>query len=291
MKLYRYIKVLGMNENNEEIVCEKLKKTLENSRMYFSHPATFNDPLEGVIPIGVGNKKCREAYYDYVESEMRGRIGENCARYKRFQEVKKFGLPLENGLIACLSHSKDNLLMWSHYAAQHQGVCLCYEFPDTVDEIREQITYSSAINSHITECGMELEGKDVSYKINRPALRFQNTDAPVKEWKIDNEYSTREAYFIKPECWKYEEEWRMGIFYPLGCVRAFSPDCNTDEYYVTLPKGWLKEVTFGMRLDSKYCDDIIECIKANDYEKVIFKQEQLEYNKFRVLSRNYEWRK
>jgi len=84
--------------------------------------------------------------------------------------------------VCCFSELNDSLLMWSHYADQHKGICIEYDFIDE-DKIRpflQPIIYSKSI-----------------FKVNI----FEEL-TPLR--KIG-------STLIKCNEWQYEAEWRLTI--------------------------------------------------------------------------------
>ena len=165
MKLYRYVKALETEEKiadgaliKTNVVNQRLKMALRESKIYFSHPASFNDPLECTVPITIdGYDTYADQYHQYIERVLSKAIGcreDETDRSKRIYEAMEFGIPLENCLIACFAKNGSNQLMWSHYADQHRGVCLCYEFPDTREEWDSQIKWSDGIASDMEKYHM-----------------------------------------------------------------------------------------------------------------------------------------
>lgn len=298
MKLYRYVKALETEEDivdgaivRKSIVNKRLIKALQESKIYFSHPASFNDPLECTIPITIDNYDIyADKYHAYIESILSKTIGsreDETNRNKRIYEAVEFGIPVENCLITCFAKSGNNQLMWSHYADQHQGVCLCYEFPDTTEEWDSQIKWSDSIAFDMEKYNMSWFGDSVVYQSKRPSLHITDSSLPVEEWTFENEYKIKDAIFTKPECWRYEQEWRLGVFLPIGSEVAFAAGINTSSYHAVLPTAWLKEITFGLRLDRKYCDEIIATINGSGYDNVEFKKAKMAHGEFRIISEPY----
>lgn len=269
MKLCKYMKVLAYNGHKIEghLISPKLFDALVNSKIFFSHPASFNDPLECTIPITINNyEKISSEYIKFTKKSLKEIIGEDIGRMKRINEVIHFGIPLENCLIACLSAKENNDLMWSHYADQYNGICLCYEFPDTKEEFEDKISWSSEV-LRMKDSGLKYSAHDVEYK-KRPSLEFEDTNLPVEQWKFKNDYNIEDAIFIKPESWSYEQEWRIALMLPHNCKEGFAPGIDTCHFYMTIPKEWLKEIIFGFRLNDEYCQDIITILNENGYKNV-----------------------
>lgn len=282
MRIYRYVRVL--EESNEKtIISEKFKSAIIESRAFFSHPATFNDPLECVVPLKINGKNISlESHYELVNSYLKTILNESdTARKKRIYETIKYGIALENCLVSCFSMEADNQLMWSHYADQHKGVCLCYEIPNTIDVLKEQIKWSDNISYEMKKYDLTFYCGAVSYRMERPAMIVDNNI-------IQNDYYFTDAVFIKPLCWHYEKEWRMVLSLPIGSEIGFGVGMKTNNYYATLPRNWLKEISFGLRLEDEYCRDIIHLISESGYSEVQFKKAKMKHDRFEIISELYD---
>ena len=77
--------------------CCHTKDIIENNCLWLSHPQDFNDPFDCRIPTYKSNWDIENFYY------------------------KDIG-------IRCFSAANDNVLMWSHYADSHKGVCLEFDY-------------------------------------------------------------------------------------------------------------------------------------------------------------------
>ena len=98
-------------------------------------------------------------------------------------------------LISCFSKRNDSILMWSHYADSHKGVCIEFEKPK-LDDFR-----------------------DVKYKKNRPSIRYfkvvQHAIAldMLNKHEDENQIkryleNTTDPFFVKSPDWSYEKEVR-----------------------------------------------------------------------------------
>lgn len=101
----------------------------------------------------------------------------------------------ENALISCFSKRNNSILMWSHYANSHKGVCIEYERPDSIDF------------------------KDVTYQQERPYIKMYKAVSHAIALDIlgkketDDETAihlkeTLDPFFIKSTDWSYEDEVR-----------------------------------------------------------------------------------
>ena len=104
--LYRYMRV----DN-----CELVKRAAEavSGKIYFPRPKDFNDP------------------FDFTFGEIKA---EN--RYDI--DIHLLKKTFQNWGVYCLCEKPDNLLMWSHYASAHQGICLQFDIKKFLSEIERE---------------------------------------------------------------------------------------------------------------------------------------------------------
>jgi len=166
------------------------KNTLDafiNEYSWFSSPFSFNDPFD-------------------------------CALIKG-DKMKEFFL--ETKKILCLAAEHDNLLMWSHYADSHKGICIEYT-PFNEEEIaslKEQKVFGDSPNDKlcIVQNSRKVEYKSTE-KINEYLDSLPNTDQEfmalhkqkIADVQTEEYYSTiSKALTIKHESWAYENEYRI----------------------------------------------------------------------------------
>ena len=130
-----------------------LERTFLQNQIYFSSPASFNDPFDSkVSPSFDGTPEQKRAYIESlarlkfgstrqtIEKNDRGRLASSQFHergYETFRNTEVNTL----GYTVCRKR-QDDILMWSHYADSHRGVCLILQssamFPDLTIE---PITY------------------------------------------------------------------------------------------------------------------------------------------------------
>ncbi len=103
----------------------------------------------------------------------------------------------------CLSENSKSILMWSHYANQHEGFCIEYDFNRAIE----------------TNFPIDRLAK-VFYSDSMPKLNIQSLIQVIRK-KFDHEYvkdpnitqltseTCLEAIITKNTVWQYEEEWRI----------------------------------------------------------------------------------
>jgi hypothetical protein len=99
--------------------------------------------------------------------------------------------------VLSLSARWNSPLMWSHYADQHQGLCIEYDTSRLEHPNLQAVNYEALRSISVTD---------------------------LLRWKVDNspeaEARVRDTYFLsKAADWKYEEEWRY-IYWKQGVDHA-----------------------------------------------------------------------
>ena len=204
-KFYKYRSIFGQSG-------EFVKRTVCEDEIYFPPPASFNDPFD-----------CRPAFsFDVSDEEL-------VADYIRI--AKKHGPPMsdrelhEDAMkmladparnpknpdvcaaiqdrhsevmtnavgVFCVSTVRDDILMWSHYADCHRGICL--EF----DGLGKLMAHA----------------QKVVYTEERRFIRMPGDD---------NDTSLEKALLTKSKHWEYEQEWRLIAYKNGPGVQKFRPE-------------------------------------------------------------------
>ena len=161
-----------------------------------------------------------------------------------FDEVVDYSIEdaKRNTLIACFSHKKDSILMWSHYADSHKGVCFefDYESPYFYDVLYEnkipEFDVMAGLKSALSSSWLGLNSYD--------QLSIDLTLIP---------------FYTKSKEWEYEEEVR-GVFHAKKSPEVkLSIDCS--HYYLPMPKPI--KVYIGCRADNPI--DIVLSKKLNRF--------------------------
>lgn len=134
--------------------------------------------------------------------------------------------------VVCLSEVKDSMLMWSHYAQNHTGFCIEYEFEtnDKFDIFLHQVEYT----------------KD----------RYIVSKSDISNKKSDWIYKTT---CCKSDAWSYEKEWRI--------VTANFEEMvlkNLEGKYVFDLKTNIKAFYLGAKIAENFKKEIIEFGQKNN---------------------------
>ncbi|HTN19126.1 MAG TPA: DUF2971 domain-containing protein [Pelobium sp.] len=119
---------------------KKLKKSIRNNYLWFSDPLKdFNDPYDCNTECGIG---CSEGeIYEFIKKKSSNEKLGLDEDWIRNRAKRLFSNPIESQELAkegdlqtiaqlgvcCFSKEDDILLLWSHYADKHKGVCLVFD--------------------------------------------------------------------------------------------------------------------------------------------------------------------
>jgi hypothetical protein len=233
------------------------QRIFKNNEIYFSSPESFNDPFDSKIRlIYEGTRSDRKRFFREWSNRSYPDLPrkELLAREKRIlkqgldQGIKEYAhkqFMVHRGRMGVFSMTEDreNILMWSHYAAEHTGFCIGFRTNNTFFSRARRVEYDKVL-----PCVNLLEAM----------------------W---DELITKGAFGLLTKAldWSYEKEWRIvningvGIHkYPcealssviLGC--KMSPEnskrikewCNASKIRHTLYEAKEKEHEFGLDIIS-----------------------------------------
>lgn len=163
-KLYKYQGIPDCKAKGEDYL--RLKRHLQNHEMSLSSPSTFNDPFD-----------CHMAFPGTSRQDLATRSRDIVNTIWR---------------VGCLTESPCNRLMWSHYADNHRGLCIEYDF-SAFDPFTARVTFAPVI-----------------YSPNRPQVpeKLLNDVATDQLDRQDYRFLAS-TLFTKDSVWQYESEWRI----------------------------------------------------------------------------------
>ena len=175
-------------------------RNLKNAQIYFNTPASFNDPFDcSALDVSamLTDDKVVETYKWHlknnniqVDSEINSikdvpqKIVDQTHEVFEESFTKQQDEILNKKGCTCFSELNDNILLWSHYADGHKGICLEFDTSSPLFSKARKVDYSS---------------------------EFPKID-PVKFLYGSHEESVEEGQkplFTKYEYWSYEKEWRL----------------------------------------------------------------------------------
>lgn len=176
--LYKYRSLWDYNKN---CINEFTESIFTDCELWFSKPDSFNDPFDCKI-----HDTFEDADFDIKQIYRRMGASEDIInsvidysdpkeRKEKAIRVKEF--IFSNRGICCFSEIKNNILMWSHYAHNHEGICIEFDMLKNPS----YFVYPIKVNytkKYPTGCFFK-DHKD--YIMDRLSTKFQ-------DWSYEKEY-------------------------------------------------------------------------------------------------------
>jgi hypothetical protein len=191
-----------------DLYMQRLRQIVVNSELWFSSPSDFNDPFDTMGNFQIKGTKAQRSKHirGLVEAyapagATQNEVEEACARTAALADSEILGLLRPSferqrdstGVICFVEGDPRDVLMWSHYAADHRGVCLQFE------PAQDLFTFARALK--------------VDY-LNR---------YPVINW-LEGKYEIQKILRRKHPRWKYEVERRIIQIGAARSVFNFNPN-------------------------------------------------------------------
>ena len=185
--LYRYRDLSGKNR-------DRVRQLIRDSVLYFASPDSFNDPFDCKIYYTSSGslsdirrkylKLCKKYEPQLNRNERRQRAAEDMKGFNRQDFVNHITTRLQkkaHGVgVLCLSENRDDVVLWSHYASSHKGLCLGFSV------LNDQPFFARAL--------------PVTYSLEFPRIDLIDDDP---DRQVD-------AFLLtKAKGWEYEHEWRI----------------------------------------------------------------------------------
>lgn len=180
--------------------------TIEQGSIYWAAPIEFNDPFDCAPKYVVPTGTVRRQLISRVTKTLN--VGSSRAERRSHRRnllkipAADFEANFQNGMdeilkqsaVYSLSTDPTNILMWSHYAESHSGICLRFRGRPLFEQF--------------------LTGHWVTYEDQRPKVQIG----------AESEASLlRKILFTKAQPWEYEGEWRLVHYKGVRGVRHLNP--------------------------------------------------------------------
>jgi len=236
--LYKYIPI---NENTIGL--------LEENELYFSFPSDFNDPFDCKVEmIFNGTKEDWERWINsqpitysekqhllnYLES-----INYDSSRFVSYQNTHD----TKSIILFCLSEINDHILMWSHYADNHIGICIGFKTKIEGNSLGLQFDdqYLKFPLTGVSKGFLPVSKVKYSMKMPSAYNRLKYDDSTLQEFLK-----------TKHKDWEYERERR--IIYPYRYV---------NKQNIKFDKSILGQIIFGVKTSNSEKYKIINVVKKN----------------------------
>ena len=179
------------------------------------------------------------------------------SEYKRIQETAN------RFRVACFGESPYSMLMWAHYADNHQGFCIEYETPQ-LDESNENIYYNLYPVIY-TDTRIDL----TSIFLNWDSTGRLSDDQLWDIYKF--------GLLSKSIDWKYQKEWRL-----ISCDNLLTNENYDCEFFK------IKKVYLGNRMKTEERKKVIEICneKGITYSGVVITPDKYEMKDCNLLCEN-----
>jgi hypothetical protein len=111
----------------------------KNKQMFFSSPKIFNDPFDCQLDTNPSSSRddivsfLKRALPSATQDEIQFYLDTATNNPNKFREILVDAVKFDKRGILCLSQSPDNIVLWSHYANYHEGVCLKFDMSKNPD--------------------------------------------------------------------------------------------------------------------------------------------------------------
>lgn len=162
------------------------ERIITDRKLWFANPESFNDPFDGNIRVLTNNSfEEIKTYWEKVPNMTRAekrhiiqQMAKDPAKRARMVNGAAQDATNETG-VSCYAEEPDNILMWSHYASSHTGLCLKF------DLLADPSFFFTLI--------------PVNYSSDYPQCNFI---------RFPND-SVEKLIGTKAKLWEYEKEWRV----------------------------------------------------------------------------------
>lgn len=98
--------------------------SITKPELWLCKATCFNDPYDSAFLCNCHSKKIYDPLTEYTLAVEEG--------LKQHEQDKKSDIMQDAVLVGCFSERNDSLLMWSHYADEHRGLCMGYNLHDLI---------------------------------------------------------------------------------------------------------------------------------------------------------------
>jgi hypothetical protein len=221
-----------------------------NREVYFSNVPALNDPFDCQISIN--------EFLDWKNPNMKDLLNESAkeliSKLEPFNIFKRLEELVSSCGIFSMSGKSDDVTMWSHYANNHEGLCVgFYTLPKIIGGAEYPIL--KIMNGYYQCEYLEKSKYPIVETMNSKTLSEFDMVSGIGQ-KIGSFLFNRWAT-LKSEEWEYEDEVR-GIRYAAG-FEKYEPSM-------------IGEVIFGLKMDDKDKQTIRTLLSGPDWHHVKFKR-------------------
>lgn len=212
---------------------ERDVETVFNNEMWYSAPVCFNDPYD--CDFAIDEPATIDSLLSSIARDNNIKRGSSAwknayiATKKEFPSFRNAIISMKSSMgVACLSENYDTILMWSHYANNHKGICVEYSLIDFVRCL--SLTPIPVIYT-----------KEKSVLSN---LRVNSIEKDMMDFFL-------KSIVHKDSTWEYENEWRI-----VRDNKACGEKWNNEKHGALLESVRPESVTLGCNVKPQFEDEI-----------------------------------
>jgi len=201
---------------------EFTSRMLIDVEVFFASPAKLNDPFDSgahytlSAPTDSQRDALRRRMIEQGATDVSDKVMDYELSRHRDEHAQKANEILHGRLgVFCMSEKNDDILMWSHYANSHRGICVRLDTQQFLTVNRNKIY-------RVTYCS-----KYPTYAL------FDETNDPL------------DVILTKSPHWKYEREWRAvhspsrPVRLPKSAISAIILGCRISESEELCVRAWI----------------------------------------------------
>ncbi|MDP3914309.1 MAG: DUF2971 domain-containing protein [Bacteroidota bacterium] len=209
---------------------------LTHQELFISNVEALNDPFDGSIVVNLNSKSVSK-------KDLRNLLGikDNLSIPLDIileKAIKNFDMKLnaqikisvQNTGVICFSSSKNNILLWSHYANGHTGFAVGFD--------------TQKLTKAIGELKLESFIKEIFYSDTYPEINFEYDILKHRDVTLLFK-AIIESLVTKSSLWSYEDEVRILTF-------------AKNKLLVQFPKDCVSEILIGFKMNDKRVAEIID---------------------------------
>lgn len=209
---------------------EGFKRFCQNPALKFSKISDFNDPFDAQF-MGIDNFYKKLLYKSYVKKYL----SMPCANFEDdfYRIVNEFNQEIDvlwkklidNYRVSCFTNYNKNMLMWSHYAENHKGVCIGIDLSSYKGLELERVSYKKPIIYPFFKKYFYIDGSPKRFTVNNKESFNKYSDKELKKY-----------LWVKNSFWSYENEYRI----------ILDKENISEDGLYKLNKSNVKEVIYGV---------------------------------------------
>ena len=220
---------------------------LVKQQLRFSYPREFNDPFDCALRITFdGAVQDWQKWLDEMglSSADRNNLEQYLASIdyngKAFDQ-SKYPEDINSLLVLALSEINDHILLWSHYAENHKGICLGFATRiegNSLGILFDEPTLTFSVHG-VTKGFLPVRKAKYTRTMPEPYNRLKDDNRKLMEFSI-----------AKHVDWEYESERRIVL-----------PKSVVGTQFLRYDKSTLEEVIFGYRTSDDFKKDVRDIIE------------------------------